>query len=291
MKKTSEEIIFNIFSLVITTLFAFICVLPILLTVSGSFTAEKELLKGLSLIPKQFSLEAYKMILRNPESMLRAYGVTISLAVLGTAANLLISSMTAYVLYRKDFKARGFFAFFFFFTTLFSGGLVPRYILFCQLGLRNTFMALLLDGVLSVFNMITMRSYFTANIPISLVEAAKIDGAGDFRIYAKIVLPASGTILATIGLITAISYWNSWSTAAIYIDDPDLYPLQYFLYRVFQTAQMKTTLSEVGISTGNVPQESYKLAMAVFTMGPVILFYPFVQKYFVSGIMVGAVKG
>ena len=105
------------------------------------------------------------------------------------------------------------------------------------------------------------------------------------------MLPASGAILATVGLITAIGYWNNWSTAAIYIDDPDLYPLQYFLYRVFQTAQMKTTLSEVGISTGNVPQESYKLAMAVFTMGPVILFYPFVQKYFVSGIMIGAVKG
>ena len=291
MKKTSEEIVFNIFSLTVATLFALLCVLPILLTVAGSFTAEKELLKGLSLIPKQLSLEAYKMILRNPSSILRAYGVTIMLTVLGTAANLLISSMTAYVLYRKDFKARGFFSFFFFFTTLFSGGLVPRYLLFCRLGLRNTFMALLLDGVLSVFNMITIRSYFTANIPISLVEAAKIDGVGDFRIYVKIVLPASGAILAATGLITAIGYWNNWSTAAIYIDNPDLYPLQYFLYRVFQTAQMKTTLSEVGISTGNVPQESYKLAMAVLTMGPVILFYPFVQKYFVSGIMVGAVKG
>ena len=291
MKNRSEEIVFNIFSLTVATLFALLCVLPILLTVAGSFTAEKELLKGLSLIPKQLSLEAYKMILRNPSSILRAYGVTIMLTVLGTAANLLISSMTAYVLYRKDFKARVFFFFFFFFTTLFSGGLVPRYLLFCQLGLRNTFMALLLDGVLSVFNMITIRSYFTANIPISLVEAAKIDGVGDFRIYVKIVLPASGAILAATGLITAIGYWNNWSTAAIYIDNPDLYPLQYFLYRVFQTAQMKTTLSEVGISTGNVPQESYKLAMAVLTMGPVILFYPFVQKYFVSGIMVGAVKG
>ena len=291
MKKTSEEIVFNIFSLTVATLFALLCVLPILLTVAGSFTAEKELLKGLSLIPQQLSLEAYKMILRNPSSILRAYGVTIMLTVLGTAANLVISSMTAYVLYRKDFKARGFFSFFFFFTTLFSGGLVPRYLLFCQLGLRNTFMALLLDGVLSVFNMITIRSYFTANIPISLVEAAKIDGVGDFRIYVKIVLPASGAILAATGLIPAIGYWNNWSTAAIYIDNPDLYPLQYFLYRVFQTAQMKTTLSEVGISTGNVPQESYKLAMAVLTMGPVILFYPFVQKYFVSGIMVGAVKG
>ena len=269
MKKTSEEIVFNIFSLTVATLFALLCVLPILLTVAGSFTAEKELLKGLSLIPKQLSLEAYKMILRNPSSILRAYGVTIMLTVLGTAANLVISSMTAYVLYRKDFKARGFFSFFFFFTTLFSGGLVPRYLLFCQLGLRNTFMALLLDGVLSVFNMITIRSYFTANIPISLVEAAKIDGVGDFRIYVKIVLPASGAILAATGLITAIGYWNNWSTAAIYIDNPDLYPLQYFLYRVFQTAQMKTTLSEVGISTGNVPQESYKLAMAVLTMGPV----------------------
>ena len=290
MKKSAEEIIFNIFALAFTTLFAILCIFPILLTISGSFTPEQELIRGLKLIPEHWTTAAYRMVLRDPSSMLQAYGVTIRLVVFGTSLSLIITTMTAYVLYRRDFPARNFFAFFFFFTTLFSGGLVPHYVWLSALGLRNTFIVLLISGVFTVFNMIIVRSYFTGNIPQSLVESAKIDGANDFRIYWNIVMPSATPILATVGLLTALAYWNNWSTAAIYISNSKLYPLQYYLYRIFQEAAQQAQLSEIGMANGSTPTESYKLAMTVFTMGPVILFYPFVQKYFVSGVTVGAVK-
>ncbi len=292
MKNSLETKLFNAFALFITTFFAILCLYPLLLTLSGSFTEESELVRGLKLIPEKFSLDAYKLILRNPTTMLRAYGVTIALVISGVISSLFVTTMTAYVLYRTDFKARNFFSFFFFFTTLFSGGLVPTYIWLSELGLRNTFLVQLIPSVFSVFNMIVVRSYFTGNIPQSLIESAKIDGAGDFKIYASIVMPSAGPILATIGLLTALGYWNNWSTAAIYITNTKLYPLQYYLYQVFQEAENASMLAEAGIATGGAtPTESYKLAMTVFTMGPVVLFYPFVQKYFVSGITIGAVKG
>ena len=293
MKKTAEEIGFNIFALIVITIFAALCILPILYTISGSFTPEQDLAMGLKLIPERFTLYAYRLVLKDPTAMLRAYGVTIRLVIFGTALGLFLTTMTAYVLYRRDFKARNALSFFLFFTTLFSGGLVPQYILYCELGLRNTFLALMLGGLLSVMNVIIVRSYFTANIPQELVESGKIDGVNDFKIYTKIILPSSGPILATIGLLTALLYWNDWSTAMIYISDSKLYPLQYYLYRIFQNAELKQKMEAAGASTSamTTPKESYKLAMTVFTMGPVILFYPFVQKYFVAGVTVGAVKG
>ncbi len=289
-QKSTETLLFNIFAIAFTTLFAVLCIIPILLTLAGSFTPEQELLRGLKLIPEHFTTDAYKLVLRDPSAMLNAYGVTIRLVVIGTALSLLITTMTAYVLYRKDFPARNFFAFFFFFTTLFSGGLVPYYVWISELGLRNTFTVLLVGSLFAVFNMIIVRSYFTGNIPQSLVESAKIDGAGDFRIYYSIVLPSAGPILATVGLLTALTYWNNWQAAMIFITNNKLYPLQYYLYRVFQEAAQQAQMSEMGQGGGVTPTESYKLAMTVFTMGPVVLFYPFVQKYFVTGVTVGAVK-
>lgn len=289
-QKSTETLFFNIFAIAFTTMFAVLCIIPILLTLAGSFTPEQELLRGLKLIPNHFTTDAYKLVLREPSAMLNAYGVTIRLVVIGTALSLLITTMTAYVLYRKDFPARNFFAFFFFFTTLFSGGLVPYYVWISELGLRNTFTVLLVGSLFAVFNMIIVRSYFTGNIPQSLVESAKIDGAGDFRIYYSIVLPSAGPILATVGLLTALTYWNNWQAAMIFITNNKLYPLQYYLYRVFQEAAQQAQMSEMGQGGGVTPTESYKLAMTVFTMGPVVLFYPFVQKYFVTGVTVGAVK-
>lgn len=293
MKKTSEEIIFNIVAVTITTLFAILCLLPILYTLSGSFTSERELLRGLKLIPDNWSVDAYKLVFRKSEALIRAYWVTIKLVVFGTTIGTFFTAMASYVLYRKDFTYRNHFSFFFFFTTLFSGGLVPHYILNCALGLRNTFAVMLISGLFSVFNMIIIRSYFSSNIPMSLVESAKVDGANDFLIFIKIILPSAGPILATIGLMKAIGYWNNWSTASVYINDSKLFPLQYYLYRIFQEAALKQQMAEAGAdmaSSGSAPGESYKMAMTVFTMGPVILFYPFVQKFFVSGVTIGAVK-
>ena len=290
MKKTGEQIIFDIMALTVTTIFAVLCLLPILYTLSGSFTDELTLAQGLKLIPEKFSLDAYKMVLANPAAMLRAYGITIALVVFGTIISLWLTTMTAYVLYRKDYKWRNKLSFFLFFTTLFSGGLVPHYILNCALGLRNTFMVMLVSGLVSVFNIIVIRSFFTSSVPQSLVESAKIDGANDFTIYAKIVMPTSLPILATVGLLIALAYWNNWSTAAIYVTNSKLYPLQYYLYQIFQGAEMSQALAESGLVTEVKPAESYKLAMTIFTMGPVVLFYPFVQKYFVAGVTIGAVK-
>ncbi len=292
MKKTKETIIFNFIAVVVTTLFSLCCILPLLYTVSGSLTKESALYRGMKLIPQEFSLDAYRMIFNNPNEIFRAYFVTILLVVLGTFFGLLICSMTAYVLYRPDFKYRNYFSFFFFFTTLFSGGLVPFYIWITSLNMRNTFWVLLIPWLVNVFNFIVMRTYFTSNIPVSLVEAASVDGAQDFYIYLKIILPSAKPILATIGLLTGIWYWNNWSVALTYITEKNLYPLQYYLYSIFQSTQLHQLLAEQGISQTTVfPQESYKLAMTVFVMGPVILFYPFVQKYFVTGLTIGAVKG
>jgi len=292
IKTTTEEKIFNVVALTLCTLFALACILPILYTVSGSFTSNMAISDGLQLIPKEFSLEGYKLIFVAPKQMLMAYGVTILLVIFGTVLGLFTTSVTSYVLYRKDFRYRSFVSFFFFFTTLFSGGAVPSYVLHCALGMRDTFWVLLLSGFFAVMNMIIMRTYFTGNVPLSLVESAKIDGAGDFRIYWNIVLPAAGPILATVGLLTAIGYWNNWSTARIYISDQNLYPLQYYLYKVFDQAQLQRQLAEIGqADLASLPTETYKMAMTVFTMGPVVLFYPFVQKYFVAGVTIGAVKG
>ena len=292
MKRTAEKTIFDIVALTITTLFAILCILPILLTISGSLTPERELMRGMKLIPDTWTLNAYRMVFKNSTSLVRAYGVTIRLVIFGTAASLFLTSMTAYTLFRRDFRIRNVLSFYFFFTTLFSGGLVAHYILLCNLGLRNTFLVLMIGSLLPVMNMIIMRSYFTSNIPQSLVESAKIDGANDFLIYLKIVLPSAGPILATVGLLLALGYWNNWSTAAIYISDRKLYPLQYYLYQIFQEAQLAEQMANAGVDMGSVstPKESYKLAMTVFTMGPVVLFYPFVQRFFVSGVTIGAVK-
>ena len=293
MKRNLEKTLFDIFALTITTLFAALCILPILLTISGSLTPERELLLGLKLIPNEWSFDAYRMIFRNSAALVRAYGVTIRLILIGVPIGLFLTSLTAYVLYRKDFKARNIITFYFFFTTLFGGGLVAHYVLCSALGLRNTETVLWIQGILPVMNMVVMRTYFTSNIPQSLVESAKIDGANDFRIYWNIVLPASGPILATIGLLKTLTLWNSWSTAAIYISDAKKYPLQYYLQQIFQEANLAAQAAEAGMDFGDreLPGESFKLAMTVFTMGPVVLFYPFIQRFFVSGITVGAVKG
>ena len=293
MKRNLEKTLFDIFALTFTTLFAALCILPILLTISGSLTPERELLLGLKLIPNEWSLDAYRMIFRNSTALVRAYGVTIRLILIGVPVGLLLTSLTAYVLYRKDFKARNAITFYFFFTTLFNGGLVAHYVLCSALGLRNTETILWIQGILPVMNMVVMRTYFTSNIPQSLVESAKIDGANDFRIYWNIVLPAAGPILATIGLLKTLTLWNNWSAAAIYISDAKKYPLQYYLQQIFQESNLAAKAAEAGMDFGDreLPGESFKLAMTVFTMGPVVLFYPFVQRFFVSGITVGAVKG
>lgn len=297
MKKSTDIKIFNIISYTIILIIALLCLIPFLLVLMGSLTEEKEIImNGYSLFPNKISLSAYKTALQEPMAIVRAYGVTISLTVLGTALGLFIVSMTGYVLQRKDFEWRNKVSFFFYFTTLFSGGLVPWYILMVKyLHLKDNYLALLLPPLLSVFNIIIMKSYI-AGIPQALTESAKIDGAGDFQIFIKVILPLIKPALATIGLFIALGYWNDWYNSMLFINNEKLFSLQYYLYKIVNNIEAyKNILAQTGGSSiGSViemPTESLKMALAIIVTGPIILLYPFVQKYFVSGVTIGAVKG
>lgn len=283
----------NIIGYIVIILFSAICLYPFLLLVVGSFTAEGEIYRnGFSLFPKEFSLDAYKMLLKNPDEILNAYGVTIFVTVCGTALGLFFTSMTAFVLSRKNFKHANKFSFFFYFTTLFSGGLIPYYIVVVRyLEMKNSIWVLIIPGMLQVFNILIMRN-FCKSIPDALYESARIDGASNFRIFTQIFLPMMGPSLATIGLFIALQYWNNWANAMLYIDRQELYPLQYVLYRMTTNAAFASSMASGAPSDmQEMPKETVKLAMTVLSIGPVILFYPFVQRFFVKGITVGSVKG
>ena len=295
MKKGRDVKIFNAISYTVIALIAVICLIPFLLVLMGSITDEQEIIQsGFTLFPKSFSLEAYRTALKDPMAIVRAYGVTISLTVIGTGLGLFIVAMTGYVLQRKDFKWRNKFSFFFYFTTLFSGGLVPWYILMVRyLDLKDSYLEMLLPPLLSVFNIILMKSYLNS-IPQALIEAAKIDGAGDFQIFIKVILPLAKPALATVGLFIAIGYWNDWYNCMLFINNENLYSLQYYLYKIVNNVEAyKTILSQTGGSIGaaiDMPSESLKMALTIIVTGPIILLYPFIQKYFVQGVTIGAVK-
>ncbi|NQX57894.1 carbohydrate ABC transporter permease [Paenibacillus qinlingensis] len=287
-----DDLFFNIIGYLLIGIISLLCLIPFLLTVLGSITKDASLFEhGYRLIPKEFSLEAYNLIWKTPEVILGAYGVTICLVIAGTVLGLFLTSMTSYVLHRKDFKYRNKFSFFFFFTTLFSGGLVPWYLIMISLGMKNNYLALLLPHLLAVFHIIIMRTFFTT-IPDSIGESAKMDGAGDFTIFTRLYLPLSLPALSTIGLFIALTYWNDWYQAMLFITKPHMMPLQYHLYKVFNSMQAAQIVAQkTGIPVVEMPTETFKMAMTVVVTGPIILVYPFIQKYFVKGMTVGAVKG
>jgi len=283
---------FNILGTAFVLFIALICFVPFWLMLVGSFTDNTAILTyGYSFWPSVFSLDAYRLVFRAPEQILRAYMVTIGITLVGTITSLFITSMTAYVLSCKDFKPRNFFAFFFFFTTLFSGGLVPFYLLMMNLGLRDSYLALILPPLLSVFNIIVMRTFFSS-LPASIGESGKIDGANDFTIYFRLYLPLAVPGLATIGLFTALVYWNDWFNALLFINDRSMFPLQFLLHRVLTAGEVARRMAMAGdIPMAQMPTEALKLATACITIGPIILLFPFVQRYFIRGLTIGAVKG
>ncbi len=277
----------------IVLLVAVVCLIPFLLLLSGSVTAEQWIsFHGFSLIPGEFSLEAYGIIFKTPERILRAYGVSIFITAAGTLLGLLLTTMTAYVISRKDFKYRNWLSFFFYFTTLFNGGMVSTYIFYIQyLHLKDNMLALILPGMFNVFYLLIMRT-FVNNVPFSLIESAKLDGAGEWRILFTIVIPLLKSGLATIGLFLALGYWNDWYNAMLYMSTETKYPLQYMLYSIQQQTQALSRIAaQAGIQVQNLPSNSLKLAMAVVATGPIVIVYPFVQKYFIAGITIGSVKG
>ena len=284
---------FYVICYVIVALVALVCLIPFILLISGSFTSEQWIrFHGFSLWPGELSLEAYKIIFKTPEKIVRAYGVSIFITAVGTLAGLFLTSLTAYVISRKDAKYRNALSFFFYFTTLFNGGMVSTYIFYIQyLHLKDNYLALILPGVFNVFYLLIMRT-FVNNIPFALIESAKLDGAGEWRIYFTIILPLLKSGLATIGLFLALGYWNDWYNAMLYMNDEAKYPLQYMLYSVQQQTQALARIAaQAGIQVANLPSNSLKMAMAVVATGPIIIVYPFVQKYFISGITIGSVKG
>lgn len=277
----------------VVALVAIVCLIPFIIMISGSFSSEQALrFEGFGILPKEFTLSAYALIFKTPMTVLKAYSVSIFITLVGTFCGLMLITLTAYVLSRKDFKYRNVFSFFFYFTTLFNGGMVCTYIFYIQyLHLKDSLLALILPGMFNVFYLLIMRT-FAAAVPSAVIESAKIDGAGEFRTFFQIVLPLLKSGMATIGLFLALGYWNDWYNAMLYINSEDLYPLQYMLYSLMQKTQALADIAgKAGISVSDLPSNSLKMAMAVVATGPILLVYPFVQKYFVKGVAVGSVKG
>jgi putative aldouronate transport system permease protein len=292
MKKSVDYIIFNIISYIVVSLFALFTLLPFVMLFISSFTSEHYILNyGYTLIPREFSTAAYELVFRNPQKIMNAYGVTIFVTIVGTSASLFLSTMGAYVLYRKDVKYRNALAFFIFFTTLFNGGLAPYYIIVSNmLKLKDTILVLIIAWMFNAMYILILRSFITGTVPDSLIESSKIDGAGDFRIFIQVVLPLCKAALASIGLFIALGYWNDWWTPMMFIEKEKLYPMQYVLYQILSSTNLAAQMVN-NVPMADVPKESLKLALTVVSAGPIVFLYPFVQKYFVKGVTIGSVKG
>ncbi len=287
---------FQIFAHILMVFLSICCVAPFILLLMSSFTDEAALVaNGYSFFPKKFSLEAYKYILADSTSMISAYVLSFVVTIVGTLCNLIFTTLFAYPLSRKDLPGRGVFAFFLFFTMLFSGGLVPSYIMWTRtFHIQNTIFALLLPNLLmSAFNVIMMRTYFTSNIPDAIIEAARIDGVSEFRILRGVVLPMAKPILATLVLLVGLAYWNDWANGLYYINDDKLYTVQVLLMNIQRNMEAMKQSARNGGIVANVamPSTGIRMAVTVMCVLPIMIIYPFLQKYFVKGIAIGAVKG
>lgn len=287
---------FQISAHILLILIVICSIAPFILLIMSSFTEEKSLLaNGYSFFPKKFSTYAYEYLLSGSGALVRSYGISFFVTAAGTLISLIITTLYAYPLSRKDLPLRNFFAFFLFFTMLFNGGLVPSYIMWTRtFHIQNTIFALLFPNLLlSAFNVIMMRTYFTSNIPDAVIEAARIDGANEFRILFGIVLPMATPILATVGLLVGLGYWNDWMNGLYYINDNKLYSVQVLLTNIQrQMDALKQTMGTGGnVSFAELPSTSIRMAITVMGVLPVMIIYPVVQKYFVRGISIGAVKG
>lgn len=292
MKKRISWI--DIVSCVIVTIFALLCLIPFLYIISASLSDENFLVReGYRIIPGKLSLQAYGIVLGG-EQIWSSYRVSIVVTLLGTFLSLFFSSLIAYPLSTKRLKYGAMINFYVYFTMLFSGGLVPTYILISRyLKMTNTIWVLIIPTLIIPWNMFLLRNFY-ASIPASLAESARIDGANDFTILIKIILPCSKPALATVGLFYALGYWNEWFKAMLYNSgDKATWPLQYLIMQIIRKAETITNMAAQGVnvSASSMPSNTMKMATAICTIGPIVLAYPFVQRYFTGGIMVGSVKG
>ena len=294
IRKDKSQIIINVLTYLLVTVFCFVCIMPFWMIIASSFATEESIRRsGFTLWPSDFSTFSYELLFRSPDQMIGAYAVTIGLTLVGTLIGLFIVSMTGYALQRRDFPYRNGIMFYIYFTSLFSAGLVPFYLLMVQyLNLRDSYFAILLPLLMSPWLIVLMKNFVKA-IPHEITESGKIDGAGDFRIFYSLILPNLKPALATIGLFLALSYWNEWYYSSLFLTTKVEYrPLQYHLYNVInKVASLKNSVAGSNVVITDLPGETLKMATAVIATGPIILLYPFVQKYFVAGLTVGAVKG
>lgn len=292
-----KDKLINFFIHIIFVIICLTFVVPMLYVISVSFMSQAEIEElGYRLFPKSISLDAYRYVFKNPTQILNSYKVTIFTSLFGTFLSVLVMAMVAYPLSRNTFYYKKPLTFFIFFTMLFSGGLIPSYIINTQyLNLGNSIWVYILPSLASAYHIIIIRTFFQ-QLPVSLVESAKLDGASEARIFVSIILPLSKPVIATIALMTMLNKWNDWYTSLIYIRNTELYSLQYLLQKILREVEFMKTVSEGGLSmnislANDIPTEPARFAMVIIAAGPMLVIFPFFQKYFTRGLTIGAVKG
>lgn len=290
---------FQIFAHIVLIILSVLALMPMVLMVMSSITDDSTLIaEGYKFFPSKFSLYAYEYIFQTGNSVLRAYGVSVILTTVGTVCSLTLTTLLAYAISKKDMPGRGVITFVVVFSMLFNGGLVPTYINYTKVfGVNNTFFGLLVPGLLlNGFNVMLMKSYFVSSIPDEILDAAYIDGATETKTFLSVAVPLSKPILATVALFSGIAYWNDWMNGYIYITKrTELYSVQNLLNRMMQNiqylSQSSSNVQNANVGLSAIPLASVRMAMATVGILPVIIVYPFVQKYFVKGITLGGVKG
>ena len=288
------EILFHVIMLI----FCLACIVPFVFVVIISLSSKDSIrMIGYSFTPVSWSLEAYRYVIRLGDQLWRSYFNSFFITVVGTVLSMLITIMYAYALYRKDFKYRGFFTFFCFFTMLFGGGLAPTYVV-CKtvLGLSDSYAAIIVPMLLNPFNLIVMRTFFQSSVPTELIDAAAIDGSGEYSTLFRIIIPISKPGIATVGLLTALAYWNEWFIPMLYVKDAAYIPLQYLLMQMQTKVDfLVKNSSMIGAEAANImsslPADSLRMALVVLIVVPIACAYPFFQRYIISGLTIGSVKG
>ncbi len=296
MVKSKKMRVYQAVINVILILVTLTIVVPLILLFISSISSEKSLIaNGYSFFPSEFSLEGYRYIWQNKGTVLRAYGMTIVVTAIGTVINVLLSAMMAYALSNTKLLFRRVINFFIFFTMIFSGGLVPAYIMWTStFHIKNTIFALLVPNLLlSPMNVILIRTYMMTSVPSALYEAAQIDGGGHRVCFLNVALPLSKPILVTMGLFAGLAYWNDWTNGLYYLTDPKLYSVQVLLNKMIQDIQaiQANSVAAAAGTAMTVPQISIRMAIAFVALLPILIIYPFLQKYFAEGIALGSVKG
>lgn len=291
----TESKSFNRAATIILTFFVILTLLPIVLLVIASFTQEQALIQnGYTFFPKALSLDAYYYMVKQGVVIVRSYGVSFLVTIVGTVLSVLITTTLAYPMARKSFRYKNVLSFFVFFTMLFNGGIVPSYIMWSRFfHIKNTIWALIVPNYLvTAFNVILVKNFYQNNVPDALVEAAQIDGASELKTFYKIMFPLSRPVVATISLFTGLCYWNDWTNGLYYVDNEKLFSIQLLLMKIMNNIQaLKANSTLMGTGSVELPGTSVRMAMAFVGILPILVVYPFVQKYLVEGVVIGAVKG